>query len=338
VETFLFPGTGRTTWEQIKEGSATKGHILWVESGTLDRMREALLTAGEWREEAGQILKPPFDETTGVAIEYSRNKETGEITTTDIKLSHADKLFVREDGVEWKAHGIDAPLVSDAMLVEFKAVDSRGINKEGRPFCIKNSIELFHVFMDSPTPGNQVVKVKVVPPSTIVMYTMGGSDPANSGKVYAPSGIDAPNGATVRLHAAKGNVTKDTRFTIKDDPDPPPINLDLPVTVNGRPFIDLLSRSASYQFLVGLPAESKLQMVQAKVFRAATGKTVTLTWDRNTLLEAQGVISAFEFLDKQVADGEWSLRFDQLHFATGKAFLKWQVDTNMRIELSQVTQ
>lgn len=343
VETFLFPGTGRTTWEQIKEGSATKGHILWVESGTLDRMREALLTAGEWREEAGQILKPPFDETTGVAIEYSRNKETGEITTTDIKLSHADKLFVREDGVEWKAHGIDAPLVSDAMLVEFKAVDSRGINKEGRPYRIENSIDLFHVFMDSPTPGNQVVKVKVVPPSTIVMYTMGGSDPANSGKVYAPPGVDAPDGATVRLHAAKGNVTKDIKFTVPKHTggggtDDPPINPDIPVVVSGRVFTHLASRSVSYQFLGGLPTESRLQMVQARVIHAATDNTVTLMWNRKSRLEPQGVISAFEFLDKQVADGEWSLTFYQLHFNTGKAFLQWQVDTNVCIESSQVTQ
>ena len=77
--------------------------MIWTEPGTLERMREALLTAGQWREDAGQIQKPPFEEVTGVTIEYSRDKETGAITTTDIKLSHADKLFVREDAGEWKA-------------------------------------------------------------------------------------------------------------------------------------------------------------------------------------------------------------------------------------------
>lgn len=343
IETFLFPSTGRTTWEQIKEGAASRGHMLWVEPGTLERMREALLSAGEWREEAGQILKPPFDEITGVAIEYSRNKETGEITTTDIKLLHADRLFVREDDGEWHAHSPDSPVVTGAMLVEFKAVDSRGVNKEGKPYRIENSIDLFHDVMDSPTPGNKVVKVKVVPPSSTVMYTTDDTNPANIGKAYAPPGIDAPEGTTVRLHSAKGNVTRDASFTIPkktggEENDQPPINPDLPVTVNGRPFTHLGSRSASYQFLGGLPAEARLQMVQAKVTHAATDSTVTLTWDRKTRLEPQGVISAFEFLDKQVADGEWSLRFDQIHFATGCAFLKWQVDTCTRIEQSQVTQ
>ncbi len=343
AEKFLFPATNRITWEQIKEGAATKGHILWVEPGTMDRMLEALLTAGEWREEAGQILKLPFDEITAVTIDYSRHKETGEIITTDIKLSHADKLFVREDGKEWIARSIDSPVVTSAMLIEFKAVDSRGISKEGKPYRIENNIDLMHDFMDSPTRGNKVVKVKVVPPSAVVMYTIDSTNPANNGKIYVPPGIDAPEGTAVRLHASKGNVTRDASFTIPKetgggDPRTPPINPDLPVTINGRAFTHLVSRSASYQFLGSLPSEAQLQMVQAKVTHAATDSTVTLTWDRRSKLEPQAVVIAFEFLDKQVADGEWQLRFDQLHFATGKAFLKWQVDTTTRIDLSQVTQ
>ena len=343
VETFLFPATNRTTWEQIKEGAATKGHMLWVEPGTMDRMREALLTAGQWREEAGQLLKPPFEQITGVVIEYSRDKETGVMTTTDIKLTHADKLFVREDGAKWDARKIDAPVVTGAMLIEFKAVDSKGVNKEGKPYRIDNYIDLMYDFLDSPTLGNKVVKVKVIPQETEVLFTIDGSNPANNGKKYVPPGIETVEGTTVRLHAAKGNVTKDASFTIpkKGGPgpgDPPPLNPDIPVTVNGRAFTSLVSRSASYKFLSSFPPEASLQMVQAKVTHAATDCTVTLNWDRKSKLEPQAIITAFEFLDKQVADGEWQLRFDQLHFATGKAFLKWQVDTTTRIDLSQVSQ
>jgi len=344
IETFLFPAINRTTWEQIKEGAACRGHMLWVEPGTMDRMREALLTAGAGREEAGQLLKPPFEEITGIAIEYARDRETGMITTTDIKLAHADQLMVREDGGEYRTHSPDSPLSTDAMVIEFKALDSKGKNKEGKAYRIENSIDLFHDFMDSPTPGNKVVKVKVVPASSQVLFTIDGSNPANQGKPYVPPGIDAPEGTTVRLHAAKGNVTRDTIFTIPKKTggggtdDLPPINPALPVTVNGRIFTHLVSRSASYQFLAGLPAEARLQMVQAKVTHAASDHTVTLAWDRKTRLEPPGIIAAFEFLDRQVADGEWLLRFDQLHFATGASFLKWQVDISTKIEQSQVTQ
>jgi len=345
IESFLFPPTGRTTWDQIKDGAASRGHILWTEPGTLERMREALITAGAWREDAGQIQKPPFDEITGVTIEYSRHKETGAITTTDIKLAHADKLFVREDAGAWQPQPSDQPLVSDAMLIEFKAVDSRGKNKDGKPYRIENAIDLFHDFVASPNAGHQVVKVKVVPPSSKLLFTIDGSNPANNGKPYVKPGIEAPEGATVRLHAEKGGVIRDVTIPV---PKPqaggsgsatgPAVNSDLPATVSGKAFAHLVTRSATYNFLNSLPADARLQMVQAKVTVAASDNTVTLTWDRKTRLEPQKIMTAFEFLDQQIPGGEWSLKFDQLHFPTGKALLQWQVDTSSKIDLAQVTQ
>ena len=99
-----------------------------------------------------------------------------------------------------------------------------------------------------------------------------------------------------------------------------------------------VTRSATYQFLAGLPDEARLQKVQAKVTLAATDNTVTLTWDGKTRLAPSQVREAFEFLDKQVENGEWWLRFDQLHFVTGKTLLQWQVDSSTKIEMGQVTQ
>jgi hypothetical protein len=67
IEQFLFPSTGRTTWQQILDGAASKGQMLWTEPGTLERMREVLITAGQWREDAGQIQKPPFAAQSSLA-------------------------------------------------------------------------------------------------------------------------------------------------------------------------------------------------------------------------------------------------------------------------------
>ena len=293
-----------------------------------------LLAAGVWSASAAT-------DTTDERLIHASG--TGEITTTDIKLSHADRLMIREDGDQWRTHSPDAPLVSQAMTIEFKAQDSRGENNEGNPYRIENSIDLYHDFMDSPTPGHKVVKIKVVPPSSTLLYTIDGANPANNGKPYRPPGIDAPEGATVRVHAAKGNITRDASFTVPRQPsgdrdDSPTFDPDLPVTVNGRAFTHLVSRSVAYQFLAALSAETRLQMVQAKVVHAATDNTVTLTWARKTQLTPQQLLTAFEFLDQQVPDGEWQLRFEQLHFTDGRSFLQWQVDTSTRIEQSQVTQ
>mgnify|MGYP000884131048 CR=1 FL=1 len=344
VEQFLFPSTGRTTWQQILDGAASKGQMLWTEPGTLDRMREALITAGQWREEAGQIQKPPFEEATGVSIEYHRDKDSGVITTTDIKLSHADTLMVREDTAEYKVVPTDAPIVSEAMVLEFRAVDSSGKNKEGKPYRIDNSIDVVYELMPSATPGHQVVKVKVVPPSAKLLFTVDGTDPANNGKPYVKPGIDAAEGCTVRMFAEKGAVTRGLSVPIaKVAPKGggstgPVLDPALPATVSGRGFSALVTRSASYKFLSSLPEDARLQKVQAKVTLAASDNTVTLTWDGKTRLSATQVREAFEFLDKQVEGGEWWLRFDQLHFATGKSLLQWQVDASTKIEPGQITQ
>lgn len=341
IESFLFPPTGRTTWDQIKDGAACRGHILWTEPATLDRLREALITAGAWREDAGQIQKPPFDEITGVTIEYSRAKDSGAITTTDIKLAHADKLLVREDAGDWRPHPTDQPLVSDAMRIEFKAVDASGKNQEGKPYRIDNSIDLTHDFLPSPNAGHQVLKVKVVPPTSKLSFTTDGSNPANCGKPYADPGIEAPEGATVRLFAERGSVTREISIPIpKQDDDDAETGIapERPATVSGKAFAHLVTRSATYRFLNSLPTDAHLQMAQAKVTLAASDNTVTLTWDRKTRLEPARVMTAFEFLDQQIAGGEWSLRFEHLHFPTGADLLQWQVDTSSRIDLAQVTQ
>jgi hypothetical protein len=343
VETFLFPATGRTTWQQILDGAASKGEILWTEPGTLDRMREVLVTAGQWREDAGQLQKPPFEESTGVTVEHARDKDSGVITTTDVKLTNADILMVREDGGEYKVAPLDQPVTSEAMVIEFLAVDSTKKNKEGKVYRIENSIDIYHDLLASPTTAHHVVKVKVVPPSAKLLFTTDGSHPANNGKPYAKPGIDAPAGATVRLFAEKGPISAEQSIPIPsevggDGLEEPEIIADLPATVSGKCFQGLATRSAAYQFLGSLPEDARLQKVQARVVYAPTDSTVTLTWDGKTRLAPSALREAFEFLDKQVENGEWSLRFDQLHFSTGKTLLQWQVDTSTKIERGQVTQ
>jgi hypothetical protein len=287
------------------------------------------------------MQKPPFEEVTGVTIDYSRDNKTGALTTTDIKLAHADKLFVREDGGEWRVTAPDEPIISYAMVLEFKAVDATGKNKEGKPYRIENTIDLLHDFVVSPNPGCQVLKIKIVPPSCTLLYTTDGSDPANNGTPYHAPGIEAVEGTSVRLYAEQGRVSKEVSIPVPKhdgtDEGTTAIDLTKPARVNGRAF-KLGTRSDTYKFLSTLPEGSCLQMVQNKVTLAATDNTVTLTWDRKSRLNPARVLAAFEFLDKEVPEGEWSLQFDQLHFATGKDLQQWQVDSNTKIEPGLITQ
>ena len=131
VEQFLFPSSGRASWDQILDAAASRGIMVWAEPGTLDRMKDVLVTAGGWRDQAGQILKPPFEEVTAVSIEHTRNNKTGRITTTDIKLFHADTLIVTEDSAKPRKIKHDEAFSSDGMVLVFQAKDSTGKNKDG---------------------------------------------------------------------------------------------------------------------------------------------------------------------------------------------------------------
>jgi hypothetical protein len=207
VEGFLFPSSRLASWDQILDAAGSRGIMMWVEPGTMDRMKEALVTAGEWREQGDQLMKPPFDEVTAVNIEHVRDAKTGRITTTDIKLFHADTLYVTEDAVAPRKISPTEAFSSDAMVLVFQAKDSTGKNKEGKAYRIENYIDIKHDFLPCVTVGLRTLKIGVVPPDATVKLTTDGSDPANNGSAYVKKGIEVAEKSTVKVYAEKGSET-----------------------------------------------------------------------------------------------------------------------------------
>jgi hypothetical protein len=254
-------------------------------------------------------------------------------------------MFVREDNEEYKETPHDIAFVSEAMLIEFRAVDSTGKNKEGKPYRIENSIDIHTALLPSTNPGHKILKVQVIPPTAVLKFTCDGMNPANNGKPYVKPGIDAAEGTTVRLFAEKGTVSAEKSVPIPlaiskgNGTQLPPINPNAIATVNGKGFAQVgTTRSGAYKFLTSLPNDALLQKVQARVTLAASDTSVTMTWDGKSRVTPAQVIEAFEFLDKQIEGGEWWLRFDQVHFSTGSSFLQWQISGSYNVEAGQVTQ
>ena len=341
AETFLFPPTGRAAWDQILDAAASRGHMLWTEPGTLERMKEALLTAGQWREEAGQLLKPPFEEVTGVRVEWHRDPMTGRITTTDLKITHADELYVEVDGAAPNKISPDQAFESDGMVLVFKARDSKGKNKEGKPFRVENRIDLRHELLPGLKPDTRVVTVQAVPPDATLQYTTDGSDPANHGKPYAKPGIEAPEGVTVKLFAQKASLTNEAAVRVPkpDDPDRKKVIIDpeKPAVLDARA-LKLLSRKEVYGFLSNLPGCTNLVVSRARSIQSETDTWVSLTWDLKTHLSPQRVLGAFEYLDKELPEGEWMLSLQEAHFAKGEDLLKWQVKQAVQIDPKLIRQ
>jgi len=351
VENYLFPASGRASWDQILDAAGSRGIMVWAEPGTLDRMKDTLLTAGEWRDQAGQIMKPPFEEVTGVSIEHTRNSKTGRITTTDIKLFHADTLYVTADsGAAEKIPHTEA-YSSDAMVLIFQAKDSTGKNKEGKPYRIENQIDIKHDFLPSTTPGHATLKLVVVPPDATMKWTADNTDPANNGAVYPANGVDVKQGATVKVYAEKGPVTQEISIPVpKDDTDDgggggggkrgPTIDLEKPVSLAGKALqeLGLVSRLGVHSFLSKLPADSVLVGPRAKAVKAESDNRVAVSWDGKTRLSADRLLTAYKFLDGELDDAEWELDGSALIIPTGKAFIEWQKDLSLKIAPGLITQ
>jgi len=345
VETFLFPPTGRATWEQILDAAASRGHMIWTEPGTMDRMKEVLVTAGQWRQEAGQLLKPPFEEITGVSGDYVRDGKTGRITTTDVKLTHADELYVEVDGAPEVKISPDSAFESDGMSLVFRAKDSKGKNKEGRPWRIENSIEIHYDILPGVQPGTCTLKVKVVPPDAALKFTIDGSDPANNGKSYAAPGIVAPAGCKVKLYASKAAISRELSVSIAKDGDDggdgdggkPGIDPDRLAILDGRS-LKLTTRKDSHTFLSNLPADARLVVSRIRIAKPETDTWVAMSWDLKTQLDPQRVIAALEYLDGELADGEWAVSLQEVHFAKGSDLIKWQINQSVKLEPGVVRQ
>jgi hypothetical protein len=348
VETFLFPSSGRASWDQILDAAGSRGLMVWAEPGTLDRMKDVLLTAGEWREQADQVMKPPFDEVTAVSIEYTRAAKTGCITTTDIKLFHGDTLYVTEDSAKPRKIKHDEAFTSDAMVLVFVAKDSTGKNKEGKPYRIENQIDLDHNFLPSSTVGHRTLKLGVVPPDAKVKWTADNTDAANNGVAYPAKGVDVKEGATVKVYAEKASAHAEITIHVpKEDEETggkgkpgPTLDPNKPATLAGKALqeMGLVSRMNVHGFLSKLPAGATLVGARAKIVKAESDNRVAISWDNKTKLTADRLLKAYEFLDKELTDAEWELDASSLIFPTGKALIEWQKDLSLKIAPSLITQ
>jgi hypothetical protein len=348
VEQFLFPSSGRAAWDQILDAAGSRGLMVWAEPGTLDRMKDVLITAGEWRDQAGQVMKPPFEEVTGISIEHARDAKTGRITTTDIKLHNADTLYVTEDTAKPRKIKHDDAFSSDAMVLVFTAKDSTGKNKEGKPYRIENQIDLKHDFLPSATPGHRTLKLGVVPPDAKVKWTADKTDPANNGAAYPAKGVDVKEGATVKVYAEKASAHAEIAIQVpKEDEDTggkgktgPALDPNKPAILAGKALQEmaLVSRMNVHGFLSKLPAGATLAGARAKVVKAETDNRVSVAWDGKTRLTADRLIKAFEFLDKELTDAEWELDASSLTFPTGKALIEWQKEISLKIAPGLITQ
>ena len=346
VEQFLFPPAGRASWDQLLDGAASRGIMVWFEPGRLERMKEILLTAGEWRDEAGQFLKPPFEEVTAVSIDHERDSKTGRITTTDIKLFHADTLVVSEDGRPPKKIKYDEAFSSDGMTLVFEGLDSTGKNKTGKPYRITNYIEIKYDFLPTTKAGFKTLKIGVVPADAKLKWSGDGGDPANNGISYTGDGVEVQEGTSVKIYAEKSSISNEASFIVptpsgnSKDGNEAFLDPDMPTTVAGKVLreLGLVSRKSVHDFLSKLPSDCLIVGPRAKIVKAESDNRVAVSWDGKTYLTCERLLHAYEFLDQELPEAEWELDATSIVFSSGRQLIEWQKKCSVKIASGLMTQ
>lgn len=333
-ETFLFPASNRIRWDDLQEQMAVRPEIVWTEPGVAERMKDVLVQHGIWRISGTDIEKGPFEERTGVTVDFQRNDATGEITITDFQLEHADTLEAREDEGQWKAIPIDRAYQSTAMTIEFRAVDSSGAIATGSVFKVDNRIDLKVRQTPVPNADAETVTARGIPADVEILHTVDGSDPVNFGVPLPPCGVTASAGTVIRILARKGGKSEGRTVTIQKTG----IDPSLPARV-AISKIALHNRQKVREFVRLLPDDCLAENAAVIARSAADGtEELSVRWPTGRPATKPGLAAAMDFLEAQVPGCEEQLRVIHLLFTSGASFVKWRTETGVDIKDKDVTQ
>ncbi len=74
------------------------------------------------------------------------------------------------------------------------------------------------------------------------------------------------------------------------------------------------------KFSINLPEGAYLQFVEVKVTEASYDRYIRLNWSDLISLDSRRVQEGFEYIDNQLANGEWKLLFDNITLRQVKIF------------------
>ncbi len=185
--------------EDLKNRAAANPAWQWHHPKALEELIDHCLRTGFWFQAGNYIQKNPPKEDTSVTVQATwpdKNKSeailkilprSGDIVYYEYDqppTTTSDKIT---DFNAWK---------TDAMVVYFLCVDSKGIHETGQPYKWVNKLSLRYKPYDAG--DEKKVKLEASANDTKILYTTDGSDPKESGAVYAGDFV----------------IPKDTRFVL----------------------------------------------------------------------------------------------------------------------------
>ncbi len=175
----------------------------WLPSKGFDLLLQEAFMRGGWEDLGnGMITKKPRPKTTNVLVQDATSPDdsgTCRLTLESQNAGKAPRIHYAEDGSVSDASPVlaDNTLKTNALRVQFLAVDPTGANVTGHPTTWTNEL-IIRSFLDKDT-VDRTVALTVAPRGTI-RYTLDGTEP-REGTVYSKPISIGKDAAAIQVYA-----------------------------------------------------------------------------------------------------------------------------------------
>lgn len=324
-------------WSEVKKRAATNPMWQWHRADALDLLKDDLVRKDQWRESGGYVEKGPFPEPKAdVQIqEWSRDDETGMVT---LKLTpvFGDVIHYEVGGPATTASMTVANprmFQTSELTLSFLCVDSKGKHEPSDPVFWRNRITFKSRTFQSD--NQKMVELRTAPPVPI-RYTTDGSDPKDSGGLYAGPFAVSPGTVCVLAVAEKDGIQSEIHRRDLTWEKGPQLTLDPSKPVVWHRDHRPKTTKESYEFLEMLKKHGGAIPCQRI---AIVGKSwLELTFDEKLLLDAEKLEGVTNHLRGLLSEGQVAIETAAIHFPTGQTLLDWVRDVKTEIKPEEVKQ
>lgn len=196
--------------EDLRAKAASNPAWQWHHPRALDELIDNCLRTGIWFQAGNYIQKNPPREETSVSVQTTWSDRNKSEAILKILPKFGDVVYYEYDQIptltsdkiidfsNWK---------TEEMVVWFLCVDSQGIQETGQPYKWVNKLTLRFNTYDAG--DEKKIKLEASAPDARILYTTDGSDPKESGAVYAGDFVIPKDSRFVLAIAEKKGIYSD---------------------------------------------------------------------------------------------------------------------------------
>lgn len=338
AELLLFGSQDDARKTDILDKMKQKTQMTWLPAKGFDQLAQEAFQRGVWQDLGnGYITRKPKAKLTEVIIVADNTPDDNgkvRLKIDTVNAGNSPKVHYQEDGVVTLNSLLlnDDVLVTNALQVQFIAVDSTGKNQTGSPTVWKNKLTLRNRFDEI----KRSVELFVAPKGNI-RYTLDGSEPRNGNNYTQPIDI-GDNAATVYVFAECEGIEEKRNFSF-----PPSgskeilISREKPATLSSSAPKRLDSSAKTYEGLK-IAKEKNISFEQVTLMIGSAPRVIHLTL-------GEMKIDA-EFIEKELAhlqsllsiDAPVIMAFKKAHTPTGYDLEQFAKSLGIEIQIGEVIQ